>query len=69
MPTEIERLYGVNRGGVELGAEGYRYRNCLASYIHLHFGSCPGMAAELVASCRKFKNRNAYGPRKSKKGG
>ena len=38
----------------DLGTEGYRYKNCLASYIHLHFGSNPGMAAAFVDSCRKY---------------
>ena len=32
--------------------EGYRYRNCLASYIHLHFGSNPAFARNFVAACR-----------------
>ena len=54
MPPEVERLYRVRRNGSELGLEGYRYRNCLASYIHLHFGSCPEMAEAFVKSCMKF---------------
>jgi len=54
MPPEVERLYRVRRNGSELGREGYRYRNCLASYIHLHFGSCPEMAEAFVNSCMKF---------------
>jgi cobyrinic acid a,c-diamide synthase len=56
MPEEIERLYQVRRGEVDLGGEGYRYNNCVASYIHLHFGSNPGVAEAFVKSCRKFKN-------------
>jgi len=55
LPDGIERLYQVNKGQSDLGTEGYRYKNCLASYIHLHFGSNPGMAAAFVASCIKFK--------------
>lgn len=54
LPAEIDRTYRVGKGGVALGPEGYRYRNCLASYIHLHFGSSPGMAAAFVASCRNY---------------
>ena len=54
MPAEIERCYRVRRQGVDLGAEGYRYRNCLASYVHLHFGSNPGLAPAFVAACRRF---------------
>ena len=55
MPEEIERLYQVSKGQSDLGTEGYRYRNCVASYIHLHFGSNPGMAEAFVESCRKFR--------------
>lgn len=54
MPPEIERVYMTRRGSSEVGPEGYIIRNCLASYIHIHFGSCPGMASEFVGSCRKY---------------
>ena len=54
MPEEIERVYQVRKLGVVLGKEGFRYRNCLASYIHLHFGSNAGIASSLVAACRAF---------------
>ncbi len=56
MPESIERVYRVRRNGNDLGAEGYRYNNCVASYIHLHFGSCPEIAAIFVKNCGKFKN-------------
>jgi cobyrinic acid a,c-diamide synthase len=52
MPDGIERCYRVSRQDAELGYEGYRVRNCLASYIHLHFGSNRDIAPALVASCR-----------------
>ena len=55
MPQEVERTFRLHRGGVDLGSEGYRYRNCLASYVHLHFGSAHGMAEAFVESCRLFK--------------
>ncbi|MBI5483529.1 MAG: cobyrinate a,c-diamide synthase [Deltaproteobacteria bacterium] len=54
MPDEIERCYRVSRQGDSLGLEGYRVRNCLASYIHLHFGSNPEIAPAFVASCRRY---------------
>jgi cobyrinic acid a,c-diamide synthase len=57
MPEEIERVYLVRRGNTEIGTEGYRVRNCLASYIHLLFASCPGMAERFVASCRTYNQR------------
>jgi cobyrinic acid a,c-diamide synthase len=52
MPEEVERCYRVSRQGVVLGSEGYRIRNCLASYIHLHFGSNPEVARSFVKACR-----------------
>ena len=55
MPDSIARCYRVSRRGEALGREGYHFRNCLASYIHLHFGSNPKIAPTLVAACRNFK--------------
>jgi cobyrinic acid a,c-diamide synthase len=56
MPGEIARCYRVSRQGEELGVEGYRLRNCLVSYIHLHFGSHPGIAPAFVAACAAYKS-------------
>jgi cobyrinic acid a,c-diamide synthase len=61
MPAEIERVYQVRRGSVELGSEGYRVNNCLASYIHLHFGSCPEIGRNFVAGCRDFMEHSLSG--------
>jgi len=61
MPKGIERLYQVSKGQNDLGTEGYRYKNCVASYIHLHFGSNPGMAAAFAEHCRQFGARKAAG--------
>jgi cobyrinic acid a,c-diamide synthase len=54
MPAGVERIYRVRKNGSDLGREGYRYKNCLASYIHLHFGSCPEMAATFTARCKDY---------------
>ncbi len=54
MPEEVERCYRVSRQGAALGPEGYRVRNCLASYIHLHFGSNREIAPAFVDSCRRY---------------
>ena len=35
--------------------EGFRRRRVFASYIHLHFGSNPAIAAALVAACEAFR--------------
>ncbi|HIJ87000.1 MAG TPA: cobyrinate a,c-diamide synthase [Desulfuromonadales bacterium] len=55
MPEEIERCYEVSRRGIVLGREGFRIRNCLASYIHLHFGSNPEIAVRFVELCRMYR--------------
>jgi cobyrinic acid a,c-diamide synthase len=58
MPAEVERLYRVTKRGADLGTEGYRYQNCLASYIHLHFGSASPLAEGFVESCRGYQQRS-----------
>jgi len=55
MPDHVERCYRVSRQGKDLGREGYRYRNCLASYIHLHFASNGAIAPAFAGACRKFE--------------
>ena len=57
MPPEIERGYRVRRHGVDLGNEGFRYRNCLASYVHLHFGSNPDIATSFVTACQAYSGQ------------
>ncbi len=47
MPEQVERIYRVNNGQVE----GYRHKNVLGGYMHLHFGSNPQMAGTFVSSC------------------
>ncbi|MDD2367523.1 MAG: cobyrinate a,c-diamide synthase [Desulfuromonadaceae bacterium] len=57
MPNEVERCYQVSRQNVSLGSEGYRIKNCLGSYIHIHFGSNPEIANVFTAACRAGKAR------------
>ena len=52
---ESRRCYEVSRRGVVLGREGFRIHSCLASYIHLHFGSNPEIARTFVESCEKLR--------------
>jgi len=40
-------------------AEGFHIKNVLASYIHLHFLSCPGLAATFVDNVRRTKTKMA----------
>ena len=55
MPEHIERCYHVTRQGADLGAEGYRFRNCHGSYIHLHFGSNPAIAPAFAGACKSWR--------------
>jgi cobyrinic acid a,c-diamide synthase len=50
MPAPVERVYRVvsHAGGTR---EGYRLGATVASYIHLHFHSCPQFAAAFVNAC------------------
>lgn len=52
----LHRVYRLTsrRGGQAL-SEGYYRDNILASYVHLHFGSNPAVAANLVEHCRRYK--------------
>jgi cobyrinic acid a,c-diamide synthase len=58
MPDEVERCYRVSRKGILLALEGFRVRNCLASYLHLHFGSNPNIAGSLFAACRAWQQKS-----------
>jgi cobyrinic acid a,c-diamide synthase len=49
--STIIPLYRVQqRASTNLQRVGYRYKQCMASYVHLHFGSNPTWAANLVAA-------------------
>ena len=55
-PDGIEKVYSVfGRGGGSPYLEGYRSKNTLGSYVHLHFGSCPSVCSTFVDSCLAFK--------------
>ena len=49
--TPWYRIRPSSAAEAQLG--GYRYKQCLASYVHLHFGSHPAWAAGLVAAARR----------------
>jgi cobyrinic acid a,c-diamide synthase len=52
-PRSVATVYQVapRRGG-EPQAEGYAWKNVLASYLHLHFGSNPEAARAFTQACR-----------------
>lgn len=54
MPASIPRCYRMTRQERFLGAEGYQVANCLASYVHLHFGSNSNIAASFHEACCNF---------------
>jgi cobyrinic acid a,c-diamide synthase len=54
VPASVARLYTVNdgRGGTSR-AEGFAVGATLMSYVHLHFGSNPALAAHFTDACRR----------------
>jgi cobyrinic acid a,c-diamide synthase len=59
----LERRYRLTpRRGGAAAAEGYSTANVLASYVHLHFGSNPEVARNLVEHCRAFKEQRGLIP-------
>ncbi|MDD5643118.1 MAG: cobyrinate a,c-diamide synthase [Syntrophales bacterium] len=56
----LSRLYQITaRQGGEAVPEGYSIKNVLASYVHLHFGSNPEVARQLVGRCLDYKLKAA----------
>jgi len=53
MRRSIERAYHVEGPGLASHEEGYARWNVLASYVHLHFGSNPRLAANLARRIRE----------------
>ncbi len=51
------RIYSVrNNTGQNIQDEGYKFKNTLASYIHIHFGSNPDIAGNLIDFIRENLN-------------
>ncbi|MBF0413623.1 MAG: cobyrinate a,c-diamide synthase [Desulfamplus sp.] len=55
---ELKKVYDTTaRDGQEISLNGYQINNTLGSYLHIHFESMEGGAAEaFVDACRKFYN-------------
>jgi cobyrinic acid a,c-diamide synthase len=60
-PTS-RRSYRVRTSGGDESEEGYEEGSVLASYIHLHFASNPGLAARFVAACERFRDERSIAP-------
>ena len=55
-PIGTDKVYSVSgRGAGNPYLEGYRIKNTLGSYVHLHFGSCPSVCSTFVDSCLGYK--------------
>ena len=51
----VQTVYSLRRRrGDETSVEGYSIGNVIASYVHAHWASNPGVARELVESCVRF---------------
>jgi cobyrinic acid a,c-diamide synthase len=55
---EFRPVYTVSGRGAGVEEEGYLYRQTLASYIHLHFGSNPDFAEGFVSRCREWSSKS-----------
>ena len=51
--TTVYRM--TNRAGLQTAVEGYQIQRTLGSYVHVHWGSCPGAAHHLVQACRAYR--------------
>lgn len=58
LPPDLPRAYAVAGGpGQGTMADGYLVGSVLGSYVHLHFGSNPALARNLVAACAAARGR------------
>jgi cobyrinic acid a,c-diamide synthase len=52
----IHKVYeATDRSGNERSCPGYLVNQCLGSYVHLHFRSCPEIGRNFVSACRVYK--------------
>jgi cobyrinic acid a,c-diamide synthase len=46
-----------DRSGKERSCPGYLMNQCLGSYVHLHFRSCPEIGLNFISACRVYQKR------------
>lgn len=57
----LNTVYALkNNSGEHLSDEGYRFKNTLASYAHIHFGSNPAIAENFVNFIKERQWRTSY---------
>jgi len=51
-----ERIYSTkDNNGHDIQVKGYTFKNTLASYVHIHFGSNPGIADNFINFIKEYK--------------
>ena len=59
--NSMSENYSVTDGsGEKVQDEGYRVKNTLGSYIHIHFGSNPSIAEEFVGFVKEYDGKDYY---------
>ena len=54
----IQQVFeATDRLGAERSCPAYMVNQCLGSYVHLHFRSCPEIGRNFVSACRVFNKR------------
>jgi cobyrinic acid a,c-diamide synthase len=52
----IQKVYeAADRSGTRRSCPGYLVYQCLGSYVHLHFRSCPEIGRNFVSACKAYK--------------
>ena len=58
MTRGIEKVYeATDRSGAGRNCPGYMMNQCVGSYVHLHFRSCPPIGHNFVSACRVYKKK------------